>query len=161
MSLREALKNATRQDTDTTIMTVVSVDRNNGTCVCNDGELEHTDVRLSAIIDDKKQKMYVIPAVGSTVLVTPIEEDYTLQFVSAVSEVSEFYVCIEQVVFDMDKNGFLLKKENETLRSLMLDLLSAIKAMKFTTNMGPTIKLINKPEFIAIENRFKSFLKAD
>jgi len=43
----------------------------------------------------------------------------------------------------------------------MLDLISAIKAMKFTTNMGPTIELINRPEFIAIENRFKSFLKAD
>lgn len=161
MSLAEKLKRITKQDTDTNIMTVVSVNRNNGTCVCNDGEIEHTDVRLSAIIDSKKQKLYIVPKVGTTVLVTPIEADYNLQFVSMVSEVEALYLCVDQVVFDVDKDGFLLKKENETLRKLMLDLLAAIKAMKFTTNMGPTIALVNLPDFVAIETRFKDFLKAD
>lgn len=161
MTLRSAIKKAAKQDTDTTIMVVVSVDKENGTCVCKEDDLEHTDVRLSAIIDDKKQKIYIIPVVGSTVLVTPIEEDYSLQFVNQVSEVEEFYLCIDKVVFDVDKDGFLLKKENETLRALMLDLLGAIKAMKFTTNAGPTIKLINAAQFTGIENRFKDFLKSN
>jgi hypothetical protein len=31
--------------------------------------------------------------------------------------------------------------------------------MKFTTNTGSTIKLVNKPQFLSIENRFKDFLK--
>ena len=159
MSLRDKIRAATKRDTDTNIMTVISVDKNEGTCVCHDGELEHTDVRLSAIIDDKKQKLYIIPVVGSTVLVTPIEEDYNMQFVSMVSEVEKFYLCIDEVVFDIDKEGFLLKKENETLRSIMVDLVGAIKAMKFTTNTGPTIKLINAPAFTEIENRIKQFLK--
>lgn len=161
MSLRDKLKNITKQDTDTSIMEVLSVDKVNGTCVCNDGELDHTDVRLSAIIDDKKQKLYIIPKVGSTVLITPIEQSYDLQFVSMASEVEEFYLCVDDVIFDVDKDGFLFKKENETLSKLMEDLIAAIKAMKFTTNAGPTIKLINTPQFEAIETRFKKLLKAN
>ena len=155
----KAIKGIGRQDSDTTVMTVLSVDRQEGTCTCDDGEIEHTDVRLSAIIDDEKQKLFIVPKVGSTVLVTPIDNDYNMQFVSMASEVEEYYLCIGSVVFGVDGAGFLLKKENETLRALMLDLLGEIKRMKFTTNTGPTIKLINAPAFTAIETRFKQFLK--
>ena len=59
----------------------------------------------------------------------------------------------------IDNSGFLLKKENETLKKLMVDLLQEIQKMKFTTNAGPTLLLLNKPQFLAIENRFKQFLK--
>lgn len=161
MDLAEKLKRITKQDTDTNVMTVLSVDRSNGTCTCDDGTLEHTDVRLSAIIDDKLQKFYIIPKLGSTVLVSPIESNYTLQYVSAVSEPEALYLCTEKVVLDIDKDGFLLKKENETLRKLLLDLITAIKAMKFTTNVGPTIALLNVADFVALETRFKDFLKAN
>ena len=41
----------------------------------------------------------------------------------------------------------------------MVDLLQEIQKMKFTTNTGSTIKLVNKPQFLNIENRFKDFLK--
>ncbi|WP_199118716.1 hypothetical protein [Pedobacter sp. ASV28] len=153
------LKLIGKQDIDTSIMTVLSVDKTNGTCICDDGEIKHTDVRLSAIIDNRLQKFYLFPKVNSTVLVTPINADYNLQFVSAVSEVEDFSLVIEACKMQIDKEGFLLKKENETLRALMLDLLAAIKAMKFTTNAGPTIALVNAPQFTAIENRFKQFLK--
>lgn len=43
----------------------------------------------------------------------------------------------------------------------MSDLLQEIQKMKFTTNTGSTILLVNKPQFLAIENRFKDFLKED
>ncbi|MRJ11390.1 hypothetical protein EDL98_09955 [Ornithobacterium rhinotracheale] len=56
-------------------------------------------------------------------------------------------------------NGFLLRKENETLKALMADLIAAIKRMKFTTNTGSTIKLINEPEFTALEKRFNNLLR--
>jgi hypothetical protein len=154
------LKQIGRQDTDTTIMEVVSVDKSEGTCVCYDGELEHTDVRLSAIIDVELKKQYFLfPKVGSTVLVTPIDNDYNYQFVSAISEPEEMFLRIGDTTFQIDENGFLIKRESETLRKLIVDLIEEIKAMKFTTNSGPTIKLINAPKFTAIENRFKQLLK--
>lgn len=159
--IAQALRVAGKQDTDTTVMEVRSINRQNGTCVCYDGELEHYDVRLSAIIDEKKQKFYVFPKRGSTVLVTPIDADYNMQFVSAVAEAEELFFCAGNTEFRINQEGFLLKKEQETLKQLMLDLISAIKAMKFTTNMGPTIKLINEAQFTAVENRFKQFLKEE
>ena len=41
----------------------------------------------------------------------------------------------------------------------MADLLKAIKAMKFTTNTGSTIQLVNLQDFIDVETRFNQFLK--
>ncbi|WP_025143051.1 hypothetical protein [Pedobacter jeongneungensis] len=148
-----------KQDTDTTIMTVKAVDKKEGTCTCDENGVLHTDVRLSAIIDEKLQKYYLYPKVGSTVLVTPIDADYNMQFISAVSEPEELVLQIGEVVFEINKDGFLLQKNNETLKALMMDLIKEIKAMKFTTNAGPTIALVNTPQFSAIENRFEQFLK--
>lgn len=159
--IKEAFKKIGRQDTDTTVMEVLSVDKQNGTCTCFDGEMEHYDVRLSAIIDESMQKFYLYPVVGSTVLVTPIDEDYSMQFIAAVSEVEQMYFGVGACKLEIDQQGFLLQKENETLKQLMSDLLQAIKAMTFTTNSGPTIKLINAAQFTAIENRFNNFLKGN
>ena len=41
----------------------------------------------------------------------------------------------------------------------MSDLLQEIQKMKFTTNTGSTIKLVNQLEFKAIEKRFNQLLK--
>lgn len=159
--IRKALEKVGKQDTDTTVMEVISVDKELGTCICYDGEMEHFDVRLSAIIDDSKQKFFLYPVIGSTVLVTPIDEDYSTQFVVAVSEVEQLFFGVGGCIMNIDKEGFLLQKENETLKELMSDLIKEIKAMKFTTNMGPTIKLINSAQFTEIGNRFNNFLKGN
>ena len=73
-------------------------------------------------------------------------------------EVEEIDVKSEHCQLKVN-DGFLLKKQNETLAKLMSDLLKEIQKMKFTTNTGSTIKLVNQPEFLSIENRFKDFLK--
>ena len=78
------------------------------------------------------------------------------------SEIKQFQIKIEKTEFKINAEGFLLKKENETLAKLMTDLLQEIQKMKFTTYAGgPTLTLLNKPKFIEIENRFKKFLKED
>lgn len=41
----------------------------------------------------------------------------------------------------------------------MVDLLTEIRKMKFTTNTGSTILLVNEPAFVFLENRFKNLLK--
>ncbi|MCK0202771.1 hypothetical protein MWN41_07030, partial [Ornithobacterium rhinotracheale] len=74
------------------------------------------------------------------------------------SELKEFQIKIKQTELKIDHSGFLLRKENETLKALMADLIAAIKRMKFTTNTGSTIKLINEPEFTALEKRFNNLL---
>ena len=159
--LHDAFRKLKQRDVDTFPVKVLSVDKFAGTCKVTDDELEYTDVRLSAVIDGNDKKFYLFPKVGSSVLVSPINEDLKNLYVEAYSEIDGLDLKIDGVHFNIDKDGFLLKKENETLKKLMADLITAIKAMKFTTNNGPTINLVNIADFIALENRFNQFLKGN
>lgn len=173
--LQDAFRKLKKRDVDTFPVKVLSVDKAKGTCKVSDDELEYTDVQLSSVIDANNSKFYLFPKVGSSVLVSPINEDLHRLYVEAYSEIESMNLRIEssqlfvdkdkflfkreQVQFKIDQDGFLLKKENENLKKLMADLIRAIKALKFTTNNGPTINLINIADFIALENRFNQFLK--
>lgn len=157
--LIEAFRKFKKRDVDTFPAVVVSVDKEQGTCVIEVDGLELPDVQLSSVIDGNNKKFFLFPKVGSSVLVSPINEDLHRLYVEAYSEIESLSVVIETVTFQMDAAGFLLKKENETLKALMVDLIEEIKKMKFTTNNGPTIKLINTPQFTEIGDRFKNFLK--
>lgn len=117
-----------------------------------DDDLEYYDVLLGLGSVDIK------PKVGSNCLIGFINNSETLPFLIMADEVEEIDIKSEQCQFKIN-DGFLLKKENETLKKLMVDLLQEIQKMKFTTNTGSTIKLVNKPQFLNIEKRFKDFLK--
>jgi hypothetical protein len=138
---------------------VVSVDKSDGTCTINDGELEYTDVQLSAIVDGDKKHFFLYPKVGSSVLVSPIDEDIHRLYIEVYSEIEELDLQIDGVNLNIDKDGFLLKKENETLKKLMGDFIQACRNMVFQTNSGITFELLNDPEFEALETRFNQFLK--
>lgn len=157
--LQEAFKMLGKRGVSTFPAKVVSVDKSEGTCVVDNGNLEFTDVALSATIEDESKRFYLFPKVGSFVLVSPIEENLLRLYVEFFSEIEDFDLQIEETQMQIDKNGFLLKKQNETLKKLMVDLLQEIQKMKFTTNTGSTITLVNELQFLGIENRFKDFLK--
>lgn len=156
--LQDAFKNLARPKGVTFQAKVVSVDQTKGTCVVDNDGLEFTDVQLSATIEDDK-RFLLIPKVGSFVMTAPINGDIHQLMVVMVSEITEVIMRTENAEFSFDDSGFLLKKQNETLKELMSDLLQAILNMRFTTNMGPTINLINAVEFQSIETRFNDFLK--
>ncbi len=117
-----------------------------------DDELEYYDVLLGLGSVDVK------PKVGSNCLIGFINNSETLPFLIMADEVEEIDVNVDKCQFNIN-DGFLLKKQNETLAKLMSDLLKEIQKMKFTTNTGSTILLVNKTQFLSIENRFKDFLK--
>ena len=157
--LQKAIGELKKRGVSTFPATVVSVDKANGTCTVNDGELEYTDVLLSAQMAENGKRFYLFPKVNSWVMISPIQEDLNRLYVEFYSEIESFDLQISMTRMQIDEDGFLLKKENETLAKLMSDLLKEIQKMKFTTNTGSTIKLVNQPEFLSIENRFKDFLK--
>jgi hypothetical protein len=139
------------------ICEVTSVDQENKTADLKplDGSSEIFDAYL--VTDDEKGSLYLEPKTGSLVCAVFVTKEIAV--VVSPSELVKLRLKIEGVELNIDKDGFLLKKENETLKKLMVDLLQEIQKMKFTTNAGPTILLLNKPQFLAIENRFKQFLK--
>lgn len=156
--------------------TVESVNKENDTCnITLDEDRQLYKVRLKAVIDSNKNKKIEYPERGCYALCVTLDGTNTEAYLLAASEIEETMLQIgaqvlkinkdglffnnEKTGFTIDEQGFLLKKENETFAKLMADLIKAIKAMKFTTNSGPTITLINLPEFVALEKRFKTVLK--
>ena len=136
---------------------VISVDLKGMTCDVKpiDGSSDILGVHLQA--DSDHGGFLLIPKEKSLVSVVFVNKETAVLANSG--ELTRASLQIEKTKFEMTPEGFLLQKEQETLKKLMLDLLAAIKLMTFTTNMGPTIKLINEAQFTAIEDRFKTFLK--
>lgn len=104
------------------------------------------------------ESLIVKPKKDTTCLIGLIENDATKPFLIWANEIESYEIKVENTEFKMQE-GFLLKKENETLAKLMSDLLQEIQKMKFTTNTGSTIKLVNQPQFKEIEKRFNNLLK--
>lgn len=165
--LQDALRRLKQRDVDTFPVTVLSLNKTLGTCKVTDGELEFDEVQLSSVIDANKSKFYLFPKVGSSVLVSPINENLKRLYIEAYSEIESMNVQIEATQFRIDKDGFLLKKQNETLKKLMADLFDAIAQMKFTVDTtgtaaaqtGKTTIMTNAAQFTSIKTRFNQFLK--
>lgn len=136
------------------ICEVMEVDTENKTCDLQplDGSSPIYDAFLQ--IDDNG--VFVEPKVGSLVACVFVSKEMAV--VVNHSQIKQFQLKIQQTEFLIDEKGFLLKKEDETLAKLMSDLLQEIQKMKFTTNTGSTISLVNAPQFKNIENRFKDLL---
>lgn len=154
-SLRDLTK--TSDEVYAKVCEVLEVDQDEKTVNVKpvDDTAEIYNVRLQA--ESETGGLVLFPKVGSMVLVVFINKNNAA--VVNTSEVVKLSMVIESCSFEVDNSGFLLKKENETLKKLMADLIKAIKALKFTTNNGPTISLINIEDFTALENRFNQFLK--
>jgi hypothetical protein len=102
------------------------------------------DVRLRAVDDDTATGLIAWPVVGSVVLIGLIGNDINTAFVVAASEVESFTISSAQ----------------ESLLTVLQDLIAEIKAMRFTTNQGPTIQLLNSPAFDALAQRLPNLLTA-
>jgi hypothetical protein len=148
------------------IAKVKSVNESKATCtlVDEDGQ-EYLNVRLRPVLTGKKSCI-LVPKVGSFVLAVRIEDDDDWMIIAA-DEVTKVGYYIGTSMLEIDATGFLLQKENETLKKLMVDLIGAIKAMSFAVSTtgtavaqtGTTNTLVNTAQFTAIETRINQFLK--
>lgn len=140
--------------------TVVDLDAENSVCtaVTVDG-VELPEVQLRANIDPAGKKAWVLfPARGSEILIGNVDNG-TQWCVLMVSEISSIRSEINNAVFEIDGEKFQLSNEGENLGQLIDELFTAICNMVFTTNVGPTISLVNQPDFINLQSRFKELLK--
>jgi predicted nucleic acid-binding Zn-ribbon protein len=163
--IRQALKDMAKDHGPavSNIAKVKSVDESTALCVLIDeDEQEILNVRLRPVLSDKKS-FILVPKVGSYVLAVRVEDDDDWMIIAA-DEVTKVGYYIENTIIEIDAAGFLFQKENETLKKIMVDLITAIKAMSFLvttpdTLTGSTTTLNNVPQFTAIETRINQFLK--
>lgn len=156
--LQDAFKKLLDKDAVTFSATVKSVDKVKGTCIVSDGQLDFK-VRLSSVINESQEKFFLYPKPKSVVLIGCIKEDLNQLYVVQYSAIEQLKLKIANCDFCIDESGFNFKKENESLRSLILELIGAIKKLKFTTTSGSTINLLNINDFLIVENKFKTLLK--
>lgn len=166
--IREALNQMAKKHGPavSNIAKVKLVDETKATCVLvdEDGQ-EIFDVRLRPVLTGKKS-FILVPKVGSYVLAVRVEDDDDWMVIAA-DEITKVGYYVGTVLFEIDATGFLLKKENETLKKIMIDLIGAVKAMSFAVSTtgtaaaqtGTTNTLVNLAQFTAIETRINQFLK--
>lgn len=139
------------------IAKVKSVDETKATCVLIDeDELEIFDVRLRPVVSDNKS-FILVPKVGSFVLAIRVEDDDDWMVIAS-DEVTKVGYYVNNTIVELTDKVHI-EANGESLADLMNDLFAAIGNMVFTTNAGPTIKLINKPEFQALKTKFNKLLK--
>lgn len=156
--IQDAFAKLLKKDAVTFSAEVITVDKEKGFCKVKADGLEYK-ARLASVINNDVDKFFLYPKVGSKVLISCIDEDLHQLYVDKCAEVEALQFKIDGCEMSMDTTGFNFKKENESLRSLLLELVTEIKNMKFTTTSGSTINLINLPNFLLIENKFKNLLK--
>jgi hypothetical protein len=83
-----------RINVQTFVCTVVSVDKENDTCEVEpvNGDANLDEVRLKSIIDTTESSIIIYPKIGSTVLVSIIEDNPNVAFVTMVSEFTEIII---------------------------------------------------------------------
>ncbi len=122
--LQRAFESLKERGVETFIATVTEVQKDKGTCTVVDGELEYTDVQLSAVVNTEEQKLFVFPKEQSSVLVSPISEDIHRLYVELVSEVESINGKIGSTEFNIDKNGYNLNRESENLKKVLNDFMA-------------------------------------
>ena len=165
--IREAFKKMAKHHGPavSNIAKVKSVDENKGSCVLvdEDGQ-EIFDVRLRPVLSSNKS-FILVPKVGSYVLAIRVEDDDDWMVIAA-DEITKFGYYVGNTILEIDSTGFLFKKQEETFKKILIDLVQAVKAIQLTVSTtgtataqtGQTTSVVNLADFTAIETRINQFL---
>jgi hypothetical protein len=139
------------------IAKVKSVNETKAICILEDEDgQEIPDVRLRPVLNGNKSFIQ-IPKVGTFVLAVRIEDDDDWMVI-ACDEITKVVYYVGKTVFELS-DKIQLKAGGENMANLIDALFTAIGNMVFTTDNGPTIKLINKAEFDNLKIKFNTLLK--
>jgi hypothetical protein len=130
--------NRVMPNANTILAKVISVNEGDCTCVLIDDDedaTEYIDVRLRPVIDGK-QSVTIIPKLQTWALAVRIEfsEDY---MVIAVGEAEKFIVKIGATSFEINANGFLIKKNNDTLKQALTLIIEAVNQIAVLYGNNP------------------------
>ena len=143
----------------TLIAVVDSVDEENETCTLDDDGLLIYEVRLRALITGN-ENIIIVPKAGSYVLALRIENSTDWMILSC-DQIGSYKIVAGNSSFEMDGEKFLIKNDSDDFKSMMDDYFTAILNMKFTTNTGVTITLVNALDFENLKTRFDNFFKSN
>ena len=146
--------------TQTMIAIVSQVSSNEDSCTLVDDEsdFEYPGIRLRPVLDGK-EALTIVPQIGAWAIAIRIEDEEEWMLI-AVSEAAKYKMVVGSMLFELSAGQFIIKNANEDMKTLMDDLFTAILNMKFTTNTGVTISLVNSASFVSLKNRFETLFKS-
>jgi hypothetical protein len=129
------------------------------TCVVIYGDLELTDVRLKATINNAANKVLLIPKVESFVLVGSLTGDLKDLAVLKVDELQKIQVLQDGCTIEFDFTTGKLEVSNKqvSLKGLFQSLVDLLKAFKVYTPSGPSGTAL--PNSITALNSFETDFK--
>lgn len=105
------------------VMTVVSGTvkevRENEIDVSRTDMADLIDVRFHSVVDDLQGKFKIIPKIGSEVLCAIIENDASEAYLLACSEVEKVQVIIDDLTFELEKEGVRISNKGENLKTVL------------------------------------------
>ena len=103
------------------------------TLIIDDSTVE--GVRLNANLNPESG-LIQLPLVDSIVIISFL--DHSLAYVTQYSLIDSYDLKIEQVNFQINKQGYLIQKGDDSLKELMTDLINLLKNLKVNTSQGPS-----------------------
>lgn len=139
----------------TALVTVKSVDWSKKTMVATgvSDNLDYPDVRLGLGCEYRK------PALKCNCLIGVIENLPNATFLIDAEKVEEFVYESGNSKLTMNKDGFVIERNGESLTQIIKDILSALMKSTYTNGAGTTSTPNNLTEFQGIDNRIGNLLK--
>jgi len=155
--LVEALRNI-NDNSDCCFPAIVSsVDKVNSVCNVVFNDMELGGIRIQSTVAQNQNGIQIFPAINSVVIIEKLG-DKGEYFISMFGEVEQVVYKIDTTTFTI-KDGFLIKKDTDTLKAVFDDLIDQIKAIVVPTNSGPSGQPLNAIAFDLIKNRVDKLLK--
>lgn len=139
------------------VCTVTSV--SDTTCSAEYDGFELEDIRLYAVVDTSI--CILKPKLGSKILVASIDSSIENLYVLKCQEYETVRYQVEQTSIELNAEGVSIQKGNESLRALLLDIITIVKSLKLATPAGPTTQIVypTAVQIQQLETRVKDLLK--
>lgn len=154
---------------------VTAVNQAARTCTVEAEEVLYEDVLLYGVTDPGRKGLCLLPAVGSTVLVSRIGGSNEL-YVEMFSEVDRLLLTLGDKVslvldakggtlkadstrLEATEEGLLLTRGRAGLKKTLTDLCEALARMTVSTGVGPSSPPINIADFQKIKQELNDYLK--
>jgi hypothetical protein len=140
---------------------VISVYPGEGVCDVQDEEGNTIyDVRLRSRINEETDGLLLVPELNSWVLIGNVggtDEEYVVLAAEAITMMS---VQVETTLVTITSSGVSIQRGTDDLKSLLGDLLAAVKALTVTCAApgSPSSPPLNLASFVALEARLNNLL---
>lgn len=122
--------------------TVMAVDEMEQTITveCID-EIVLDDVRLTAVVDMDDEKVLLVPAIGSTVIIGNIMQDEEWCVVSF-SKIDKLSYKIGMVDFEINQLGYKIQLGGQNLKTILTNMIDQVKAITVSVPAAPGVSTI-------------------